>query len=246
MDEVDALTNVFSEEGRIHQVEYAIKSVSSAGASLGIAFSNGVVLLGKNTDSTLTLIQDEKIYRINERIHAIVGGLYADSNVLINYLRIQAQEHLQLFDQDMSLWHTTKTLSRIKQEFTQQGGMRPFGVSFILAGYNDMGEYSMYSTDPSGTPIEWKTFAFGEGDKSILPVLEERQDNCTMEDALLLGFRALAATSEGSVSSPNAIVCTVLYKDESSNHHARRLPQEEITKYLEQVKRREAEQRRQE
>ncbi|KAI5181944.1 20S proteasome subunit alpha 3 [Nematocida sp. AWRm80] len=235
MEDTENLTNTFSEEGRIHQVEYAIKSISSAGASIGVRFKNGVVLIGRSTDSAVLLVQDEKIYRVNRNTHAIVGGLYADSNLLVNYARIKAQEHLYDYDQDMSPWLVGKTICKLKQQFTQGGGMRPFGVSFMLAGYDIKNEYRLFSTDPSGTLVEWSAYGFGEGEKTILTTLEGSSVECTMEEALTLGFKALSATAEGAVSKPHAIMCTLLYFD-GSMHRIQTLSKEEIEEYLEKTK----------
>ncbi|OAG31953.1 2S proteasome subunit alpha 3 [Nematocida displodere] len=234
MENTDALTNTFSEEGRIHQVEYAIKSVTSAGPAIGVRFANGVVLLGKNTDNVLTLTQDEKIYRINPRTIAVVGGLYADSNLLVHYARVKAQEYLHNYNQDMSPWLIGKTICKIKQRFTQGGGMRPFGVSFMLAGYADNGQYHLLSTDPSGTLNDWNVFAFGENDKIILSSLEEYPEQMSMEEALLLAFKALSSTSEGVLKSPDAIAATVVYSEESV-HKVKELTKKEVAGYLEKV-----------
>lgn len=226
-------TNTFSEEGRIHQVEYAIKSVSSAGSALGLVFKDGVFLLGRVTDGN-TLIQDEKIYRINATTYTVLGGLYADSNLLVNYARIKAQEHLHRYNEEMSPFGVARVLSRIVQGFTQQGGMRPFGVSFLVAGWNAEREYEMYSVDPSGSQLRWSAYAFGEGDKTISTGLEEHSPGCEMDEAVTLGVKAISSSSEGA-GNPDMLVCVVM-RHLNGVAEVRHLSREEIRGYLEKVK----------
>ncbi|KAI5184968.1 20S proteasome subunit alpha 3 [Nematocida homosporus] len=235
MDETDALTNTFSEEGRIHQVEYAIKSISSAGASLGLCFKNGVVLLGKNTETNTTLIPDEKIYNINDNVYAVVGGLYADSNVLVNYARLKAQEFLEEYDQPMSPWMVAKTIARIQQDFTQKGGMRPFGVALLIAGYDTVRGYRLFSTDPSGTPVEWTAHAFGEGEKTIVAALDTPDLSAPMDAAIARAFKALSSASEGQTNE-QAIACTILYTNEEGKHCVRTMKTPEIAEALRAAK----------
>jgi len=40
----DSRTTIFSPEGRLYQVEYAMEAISNAGAALGVLASDGVVL----------------------------------------------------------------------------------------------------------------------------------------------------------------------------------------------------------
>ncbi|KAI5189582.1 20S proteasome subunit alpha 3 [Nematocida sp. AWRm77] len=236
MEDADKLTNTFSEEGRIHQVEYAIKGVSSAGPAIGIRFTNGVVLIGKSTDDSASLAQDEKIYRLNDQTVGIVGGLYADSNLLVNYARAKAQEYLCTYDQEMSTQLIAKSICKIKQRFTQGGGMRPFGVSFMIAGSDEHHNYSLYGTDPSGTLTEWNVHCFGEGDKHIHAVFEDLTHTPEKEEAIVLAFRGLASTSEGTLATPHSISCTVLYSEEGTKH-IKNLSQKEVEEYLSKVQR---------
>lgn len=232
MEDTDAQTNTFSEEGRIHQVEYAIKSISSAGTSLGLVFSEGILLLGRTTD-TNSIVKDEKIYRVNSTTYGIVGGLYADSNLLINYARVKAQDYLYKYDEDMSPWMVAKTIAKIAQSFTQQGGMRPFGVSFIIAGYNRDRAYEMYSVDPSGTLLRWSAHAFGEGEKTICTALEGYSSSCTKEEAVAFGLASLAQSAEGA-ADPSRIVSALLYHRDATAVKEE-IPREELVAYLEQI-----------
>ncbi|EIJ88361.1 20S proteasome subunit alpha 3 [Nematocida parisii] len=217
MDDMDKHTNTFSEEGRIHQVEYAIKSISSAGPAIGIKCTDGIVLLGKAIDDALTLTQDEKVYQINDNTVVIVSGLYADSNLLVNYTRVIAQEYLMKYEQNMSPRQISMALCKTMQKYTQGGGMRPFGVSFMFAGWNAKGEYSLYSVDPSGTLSDYTAHAFGEGDKAILAVLDEHKPSNPLSQGIELAFKGITTASEGKRILPHVITCAVITKVDGKN-----------------------------
>lgn len=233
MEEGDALTNTFSEEGRIHQVEYAIKNVSSAGSSIGLRFKNGVILLGKSLEPSLLLKKDEKIFRINEHVFALVAGLYADSNLLVNYARVKAQNHLHKYDQDMTPKMVARTLCLLKQGFTQGGGMRPFGASFMISGYVKDRGFQLFSTDPSGTMGEWRSHAFGENDKAVLTVLEnETRDELEEEEALRLVFKCVASSTEMCNEETARGIEILLVKEEGGRIFEEGLDEKRISEYL--------------
>lgn len=229
-------TNTFSEEGRIRQVEYAIKSISSAGAVIGIRCTDGVVLLGRNTDDSVSLTQDEKIYLINENTLGIVGGLYADSNLLVNYARVVAQDYLMKYEVEMTPYQIGKTLSKLMQRFTHGGGMRPFGVGFLLGGsVPGEREFKLFSIDPSGTLSEYSAHVFGEGDKAVFPILEEYNPECTVEEGIKLAFKGVSAISEGTSILPHTISCGIIHR-QNETVSVRNLTQKEIAAHLEQAR----------
>lgn len=156
--------NVFNEEGRLLQIEYAIKNVSKAGTIIGLVCTNGIVLVGINKDEIKT--QREKIYPITDKIYVALCGLFGDAMLLKKYAQIRAQDTLEKYDQEASLLSVTKAVSKKKQLFTQYAQTRPFGVSFLYAGMED-DEFILYSTDPSGTINQWRGVAYGENEDGI-------------------------------------------------------------------------------
>lgn len=62
-------TTIFSPEGRLYQVEYALEAISHAGTALGILAKDGIVLAAERKVTSKLLEQDtsaEKLYTINE------------------------------------------------------------------------------------------------------------------------------------------------------------------------------------
>ncbi len=65
-------TTIFSPEGRLYQVEYALEAISHAGTAIGILSSDGIVLAAERKVTSKLLEQDtsaEKLYILNEYVY---------------------------------------------------------------------------------------------------------------------------------------------------------------------------------
>ncbi|MBI2579101.1 MAG: archaeal proteasome endopeptidase complex subunit alpha [Candidatus Aenigmarchaeota archaeon] len=182
---------VFSPEGRMYQVEYARKAVEKATTIVGVTFVNGVVLVAtKSLQKLLVPESVEKISKIDEHIGAGSAGILADARVLVDYARVRCQVNRISFGESIEINALVKDISDRKQRFTQLGGIRPYGVSLLLAGVD--GGPHLYETDPSGTIREWRAHAIGRGAKEAKKVLiEEYKDEISREEALALALKAL-------------------------------------------------------
>ncbi|CAL1297764.1 unnamed protein product [Larinioides sclopetarius] len=106
----DSRTTIFSPEGRLYQVEYAMEAIGHAGTCLGILGSDGIVLAAerRNTNKLLDeVFNSEKIYKLHDDMACSVAGITSDANVLTNELRQIAQswdKHygFQLYQSDPS------------------------------------------------------------------------------------------------------------------------------------------------
>ncbi|EOD41638.1 proteasome subunit alpha type [Emiliania huxleyi CCMP1516] len=93
----DSRTTIFSPEGRLYQVEYAMEAISHAGTALGVLASDGVVLAAEKKISSKLLEpskSSEKMYMVDDHVACAVAGITADANILINQARLHAQRHL--------------------------------------------------------------------------------------------------------------------------------------------------------
>ncbi|URE09011.1 hypothetical protein MUK42_04420, partial [Musa troglodytarum] len=130
----DSRTTIFSPEGRLYQVEYAMEAIGNAGAAIGILAHDGVVLVGeKKVTSKLlqTSRSTEKMYKIDDHLACAVAGIMSDANILINTARVQAQRYTFAYQEPMPVEQLVQSLCDTKQGYTQFGGLRPFGVSFL-------------------------------------------------------------------------------------------------------------------
>jgi len=133
----DSRTTTFSPEGRLFQVEYAMEAISQAGAAVGIITRSGVTIAAERRilSKLLESSEKEKIYYINEHIAVAVAGISSDANILLNYARVVAQRHLFTYGEPIPVEQLVQALCDQKQGYTQFGGLRPYGVSFLIGGW---------------------------------------------------------------------------------------------------------------
>ncbi len=182
---------VFSPEGRMYQVEYARKAVEKASTVVGVTFAGGVVLVAARSIQKLLVPESvEKISKADEHIGIAACGILADSRVLVDYARVKSQVNKITYNEPIEISALVKDICDRKQKFTQMGGIRPFGVTLLVAG-SDGGPH-LYETDPSGTMREWRAHAVGRGSKDAKKVLmEDFKDGMTKEKAMDLALKAL-------------------------------------------------------
>lgn len=75
-------TTIFSPEGRLYQVEYALEAISHAGTALGILAQDGIVLAAEKKVTSKLLEQDtsaEKLYILNEYVCKSLTVSHSDS-----------------------------------------------------------------------------------------------------------------------------------------------------------------------
>jgi len=144
----DTRTTIFSPEGRLYQVEYAMEAIGHAGTCLGILASDGIVLAAerRNTNKLLDeAFTAEKIYKLHEDMACSVAGITSDANVLTNELRLIAQRYLLQYGESIPCERLVSWLCDIKQAYTQYGGKRPFGVSMFTWDGIDITVFSCIS-----------------------------------------------------------------------------------------------------
>ena len=116
---------------------------------------------------------------------------------MIEYAREYAQHHRLLYDEIPYVEIIAKRIGDIKQSFTQQGGVRPFGVAIIFAGINPDNQSEVFVTDPSGSCIKYKVAAIGAGSDSALDFISKHySDELTLEDGKALIAGAIYLVSQ--------------------------------------------------
>jgi len=202
----DQRTTTFSPEGRIYQVEYACEAINMAGVTIGILAEDGVVLAGEKKTASKLLDQGkqhEKLFQINNQMFCAAAGLTSDANVLLQKMRVSAQQHVFTFGESIPVEQLVTSLADIKQGYTQFGGLRPFGVSFLIAGYDDYMGFQLYNTDPSGNYNGWKAYAIGLNNNTAQQIMrQDWKEGMKLEEALQLTAKVLTKTMD--TATPNA------------------------------------------
>jgi len=229
----DRAITIFSPDGRLFQVEYAIEAVKRGTAAIGIKTSEGVVLVVEKRSHTQLIEQNsvKKIFAVDRHIGVAIAGLTADARVLVNQIRIQAQIDRLTYDEPPTVETLTQKLGDLKQLYTQHAGVRPFGVSLLVAGVDDTGP-KLYSTEPSGSIWGHKAAAIGSGVQAVTEYLEKTyQDSLTLDEGIVLALRALKQAVEEDLHPQKVEVATVSTKTAA----LRILPLDELEKHLEKV-----------
>jgi proteasome alpha subunit len=184
---------VFSPDGRLFQVEYALETVNRGATILGIVCKEGIVLgaeeklESKLQDSNFTW----KIFPVDTHIGAAVVGLGSDARILIDQARVFCQSNRLMYDESIDVEIISKRIGDIKQLYTQHAGVRPFGVSIIFGGIDKTGN-RLFSTDPSGTYRAYKAIAVGVGRETVEGILKtEYNEDMNLEETIKLAIKCL-------------------------------------------------------
>lgn len=195
----DTRTTIFSPEGRLYQVEYAMEAISHAGTCLGILANDGILLAAerRNTNKLLDeVFTSEKIYKLNDDMVCSVAGITSDANVLTNELRLIGQRYLFQYGESMPCEQLVSWLCDVKQAYTQYGGKRPFGVSILYMGWDKHYGYQLYQSDPSGNYSGWKATCIGNNSSVAISNLKQqyKEGETTLKDAKSLAVKVLGQT----------------------------------------------------
>ena len=189
----DRAITMFSPDGRLLQVEYAKKTVRQGSTAIGIACRGGVVLVTDKriVDNLVVPESVEKVFQVDEHIGATASGILSDARILIERAQLRAQQHKVTYDTRIDILTIVKDVCNLKQICTQSGGLRPFGVSLLIAGVDSTGA-RLFETDPTGIFFQYKATVIGEGETEIEEMLKgEYKEDMSIDEALRLGLSAL-------------------------------------------------------
>ncbi|MEX2684816.1 MAG: archaeal proteasome endopeptidase complex subunit alpha [Candidatus Sigynarchaeota archaeon] len=153
---------MFSPEGRLYQVEYALEAVKRGTLAIAFKAKDGAVLVvhKKITTKLMDPSQIHKVYLVDKHVGVAISGLHADARILTDQARIQAAIHRLNYDEDVPVETLVKKICDISQAYSQHGGVRPFGASLMFVGIDDQGP-QVFTTSPSGTYFSWIAKAIG-------------------------------------------------------------------------------------
>ncbi|TQB76592.1 Proteasome subunit alpha type-4 [Monascus purpureus] len=196
MSGYDRALSVFSPDGHVFQVEYAMEAVKRGTCAVGVK-GKDVVVLGCEKRSALKLqdtrITPSKIAKLDDHVCLAFAGLNADSRILIDKARLEAQSHRLTVEDPVSIEYITKYIATVQQRYTQSGGVRPFGISTLVVGF-DKGDTvpRLYLTEPSGIYSAWKANSIGRSSKTVREFLERNhKDDMDREETIQLTIRSL-------------------------------------------------------
>tara|TARA_B100000745_G_C20109539_1_gene379756 strand:+ start:192 stop:914 length:723 start_codon:yes stop_codon:yes gene_type:complete len=188
----DMTPTMYSPDGRIYQVEYAMETVKRGTLALGISTKEGVIMAVEEKPRTLqTKNITQKIFQVDYHIGIAAAGYIPDARVQVDGARFFSQGNRMTYDESVEVATVAKHLADQAHQFTQYGGVRPNGVAMIIAGVDQKGE-SIYITDPSGTYVQYSAIAIGSGSDDVNTFLEKYYNkDMSLEDAASLAIAAI-------------------------------------------------------
>ena len=200
------------------EVEYASEAVKRGTCAVGVKGADCVVL-GCEKRTTLKLqdprITPLKICKVDNHVLLTFAGLNADARILIDKARVEAQSHRLNLEDAVLLEYLTKYVAGVQQKYTQSGGVRPFGIATMIAGF-DLNDTTprLYQTEPSGVYNSWKAHAIGRSSKTVKEFLEKNfvegaDEKSTVKltvKSLLEVVQTGAKNIEISVLKPNNVI----------------------------------------
>jgi proteasome alpha subunit len=228
----DRAITVFSPDGRLFQVEYAMELVNRGATIMGTQCKEGVVLGSEENIEALEEAEYSwKIFKIDEHVGAAIVGLSSDARILIDQARIYAQSNKLTYDEPMDVEVVTKRICDIQQMYTQHAGVRPFGVSIIFSGVDKTGSH-VFGTHPSGTYRGYKATALGAGRETVLAVLkDEYRENLGLEETVKLTVKCLVKALEARQLPPRIKIAVI----SSETKQLQMLTDEKLESYIKEL-----------
>ena len=229
----DRAITVFSPDGRLFQVEYAIETVRRGALAVGIKTENGIIIaVDEKTKKLQRSTSPQKLFQIDYHIGAAAAGYIPDARVQIDNARFFSQSNKLVYDEPVGVETVAKHLADQCQQYTQYGGVRPIGVSLIIGGADTNG-CVLYLTDPSGAYVKYNAIAIGGNSDNANEFLEKNYDkNMSSEDAAMLAV----ATIQNSNEDPNNIEYVKMSQIKSDTKEFEFIDNTQIKKFAEGAK----------
>lgn len=197
-----------------------------------LAATNGIVLATEKKSSSplIDANSSSKVSLITPNIGMVYSGMGPDYRVLVDKARkVSHTNYKRIYNEYPPTRILVQDVARVMQEATQSGGVRPYGVSLLIAGWDDgiepekagetgegeetekkisgktggilKGGPSLYQVDPSGSYFPWKATAIGKAATSAKTFLEKRYtEGLELEDAIHIALLTLKETIEGEMN----------------------------------------------
>ena len=193
----DMTPTMYSPDGRIYQVEYALETVKRGTLAIGIKGKDGVIIAVEEKSRALQVSEiTQKIFQIDDHIAAAAAGYIPDARVQVDNARYFSQSNKLTYDEPVEIETVAKHIADQNHQFTQYSGVRPYGVALIIAG-DDRNGSNVFIIDPSGTFVSYAAVAIGLGADDVNSFLEKNyKEDMSMEEAASLAIAGINLKNE--------------------------------------------------
>lgn len=206
----DRALTVFSPDGHLFQVDYAIKAVEKGSSVVGVIGDELIVLGIERRDTHFLQTKEtiKKIARLDENILLGFSGLAADARVLIDKVRVEYQNHILRYGEKINVEQVAQYVASCQQSYTIKGGVRPYGVGMLIAGFDNK-KPRLFCSEPSGVCVEWKAIALGQNSKEIRKLLEkEYKTQMDFENASRVVIKVMLEAVQASKDNIEVVLVT--------------------------------------
>jgi len=230
----DRAITIFSPDGRLYQVEYALETVRRGSLAVGVRTDAGVVLAveerGRKLQSGESVV---KMFQIDDHIGAVGAGYIPDARIQVDNARVIAQSNRLVYDEPVDIETVAKRIADLNQQYTQYAGVRPFGVSLIISGVDETRGPVVFLTDPTGAYLGFDAIAIGAGSDQVNEYLEKNYDSkLSLEEGITLAIECIYLVSEEKTGVFHIKTAVV----DAKTQKMRRLTEDEISKYAASAK----------
>ena len=229
----DRAITVFSPDGRLYQVEYAIETVRRGTIAVGVKCKDGIVIAVEEKPRKLQISETaQKIFQIDDHVGVAAAGYIPDARSQVDNARFFSQSNKMIYDEPVEVETIAKHLADQCQQYTQYAGVRPYGVALILGGVVN-NTPQLYLTDPSGTYISYDAIAIGSGSDQVTDFLEKTyKEDLSLDDAAILASAGIYLSSEDKEGTSHIRMAVI--KKETGLYEL--VSDEQITKYATDAK----------
>ncbi|OQN97113.1 putative proteasome subunit alpha type-1 [Cryoendolithus antarcticus] len=196
----DRHITIFSDQGRLYQVEYAFKAITAANiTSVGVKGKDCAVVLSqkKVPDKLIDPSSVSYVYRLSPSVGCVMTGSIADARASVTRARGEAAEFRYKFGYEMPCDVLAKRIANINQVYTQRAYLRPLGVAATLVSLDSEYGPQLFKCDPAGYYVGYKATASGPKAQEALNFLEKKLKNkdCAegdWEEVVELGIATLS------------------------------------------------------
>lgn len=231
-NQYDSDVTVWSPQGRIFQIEYAMEAVNLGSATVGLKSKDYAVLVALSKPSTELGISQPKIISIDNHVGISISGITADARILSQYLRTECLSYKHSYNNPFPVTRLVNTLGNKMQVNTQRYDRRPFGVGLLVAGYDEKGVH-IYQIMPSANVLNCKAMALGsrsQGSRSYLGRFSDVFEKSSMDEIICHGIQAIAS------AIPNDQELNISVGIVGKNQNFKLLTNEESLRYQEMAK----------
>ncbi|OQR91928.1 proteasome subunit alpha [Achlya hypogyna] len=213
-NQYDTDVTVWSPQGHLHQIDYAMEAVKQGSACLGLRSSTHVVLAGIKRVNTEQLADPQKkIFAIDSHMGMAIAGLTADARSLARFMRTECLNHKFVYGSALPVARLVSDVADKKQECTQSYVRRPYGVGLLVAGVDKNGPH-LFQTCPSGNYYEYNAIAIGARSQSARTYLEKHFEtfpSCSKDELIKHALQGIRGCLEGDqeLSASNVTIALV-------------------------------------